>query len=1140
VGGTTLHPPYPNGNRQITESLIAIRRILHIMRLIAQLKRWFGLGGPPAAAHTFSTSGPIDALLRGAWASGWVNSGPVSRDEAMSVGAVERGRDVLCSIAVLPLVTFRGLESLPSAFLDQPDPDVPRVVMLSQTVEDLLCEAIAWWRITGKDYRGFPTSARRVDPATVSLTPPTDWSSPAPLPSGHDPRGAAVWIDGIEVPAAWVIRFDSPGRPLLSTAHRTIRRALLLDALAAMYAANPRPLEVFTDTDDQTVVPYTDEQVEVFLAQYMMGRRRGGPAYIPREMTRSDVSAPSPSELQLVELQREVSLELALHMSLDPEEVGVNTTSRTYFNAQDRRTDKINHTFGPLMAAITDRLSMGDVTPRGQYVRFDLTEYLRPDPASQVAYWQGLKGMGIVSDDWIARQAGIGSGDRATGAPPPAAPALTATIAPALVARRQALALPAAPADYRITGNSNPVMAGATFAGETPAGMRFSVRDFAGARPSTAADVSKRTITGLAVPFGHVARKFGVGFRFRPGSLEYDAGALNRLRVMDGHATYVGVHQGVQMNKDGPVVTLHILDGPEGSPTKMHRDQLLMDAAGGLADGLSVGVDFSLNPEDGDVEWSEADQTYDVVRATWLETSVTPDPAFAGARVTKVAASTSGGTMECNFCHQAHPAGMACAVWAQLHPQHAYQQTPAGFTLVPLGQQQGQQQAQQQQGQLQQGQLQQGQLQNAGAGQFAAQLPTGPVSAEQLTAALTGMVGQMIQNGQVAAAPPAATVATLDPGTGQFATPVNPRMALPGAAPTGQGQGTTSVTEPEPYRLVFNRRSGEYDLRPAKHDFSADLIGWLKDGDKAAGDRAHDFVRRNFNVATTDVDEVNPTKQRPDMWVDQRDYETPVWNAVYKGALTDITPFAFPKYNSSSGLVAAHTEGTEPSTGAYTVTNQTVSPTPYSGKARINREVWDQGGNPQVSTIIWNQMVRGAREAWEALVITTLNAGSFTALATLTAGAVDRAVAGRTLGNEIENGIALLQFARGGMRFRTAFAQADLYMGLKGATDTAGAPLYPIVGPANRNGTTATLFGEIDMGGMPFIPTWALAAVGQTAATKSYLVDPTAVHAWSSAPQRLTLDGIAVAYVDLGIWGYQAAAVSDTAGVRTITWDPVA
>src|SRR5215207_3900491 len=103
------------------------------MRLVAQLKRFFGLGGAPAAAATFSVSGPIDALLRGAWANGWINGGPVSREDAMTVGAVERGRDVLCSIACLSLTNFRGLEQVPRPFLDQPDPDVPRVVQLSQT-----------------------------------------------------------------------------------------------------------------------------------------------------------------------------------------------------------------------------------------------------------------------------------------------------------------------------------------------------------------------------------------------------------------------------------------------------------------------------------------------------------------------------------------------------------------------------------------------------------------------------------------------------------------------------------------------------------------------------------------------------------------------------------------------------------------------------------------------------------------------------------------------------------------------------------------------------------------------------------------------------------------------------------------------
>jgi hypothetical protein len=1092
-----------------------------------RVRSWFV--ARPASRIAFSTSGPIDALINGPWGQAYLDYAPISRDDAMTIAAVERGRDEICAAATLPLVARRGLDPVDNGFLDQPDPDVPKVVMLAQTLEDLLCDGVSWWMKTSLDYRGFPLAARRV--VNVSLHPPGGDRSPAPLPSGLDPHGASVWVDGREVPAAWMIRFDSPGRPLLEAGRRSIRKAILFDALAAMYAQNPRPLETFTDTDNQTVTPYTDEEVEAFLAVYQQSRRRGGPAWIPKQAMRSDVSAPSPAELQLVELQREVSLEIALHMGLDPEDVGVNTTSRTYFNATDRRTDKINRTLGPYMSAITDRLSMGDVTPRGQVVRFDTTEWLRPDHAALASFLSTIKATGAIDAQEVRVAAGW-SGAAPTPKPAPAPPAvdpaaagqnmrvLPAQLGPALTA--YALAGPGAH------------LAAAFDAGPGPV-LHFSARDFAAATKPAVADVEKRTVTGLAVPYGAVARKYGVGFRFRPGSLEYDAGSLNRLRVMEGHSTYVGVHQKVEDTKDGPLVTLKILDGPEGSPTKMARDQLLMDAAGGLVDGLSVGVDFSLDPTDGDVEWSETEQVFDVVRATWNETSLTPDPAFTGARVTRVSASNShGGQMNCQHCQRAHPQGMSCAVAAQLYPAQQ-QMTQGGAASIPVvmsatpppppAPPAGWPQVAPGGAWTAPVTAPAPSNQPLPAGQFAQQLPQGPVSAEQLTAALTGVVDQLVANGAVAAAPPVQ----------QFATTVNPHaMSLPGPA---------RVTEPEPYVLRFDRK-GQGVMARGTHDFSSDFHQWFTNGDKGAHDRALAFVQKQmaavFNVATTDINETNPTRQRPDMYVDQRQYRYPIWNAINKGALADITPFAFPKFNSASGLVGAHTEGTEPSTGSFTTTGQTITPTGYSGKARINREVWDQGGNPQVSTLIWNQMVRGVNEALEAAAVTELNAGSFTALGTLTAGATDRAEAGRVLGGQLQLGIAKLQFARGGYAFTDAFAQADLYEALAQAATTAGEPLYPMLGPSNRMGTSTDRFGSIVIAGQAFDPAWALAASGQTAATKSYLVDRSSVHGWASAPQRLTLDQVAVAYVDLGVWGYQATAVSDTAGVRTITWDPVA
>lgn len=1093
-----------------------------------RVRSW--LGRAPAAAPATFSWGPIDALIRGVWGPDG-STGPATRDDAMSLAPFERGCSELCAIATLPLVNYRGYDLVPNAFLDQPDPDVPRVVQLAQTIEDLICDGVSWWLKTGYDYRGFPTSARRV--VNVTLQAPAGRTrSEAPLPGGHDPRGASVWVDGVETPAAAVIRFDSPVRPLLTTAARTIRRGLLLDVLAAMYAENPRPMEAFTDSDDQTVVPYGDEEIVAFLAAYKAGRKRGAPAWIPRQAQRIDVSAPSPAELQLVELQRQVSLELALFLGLDPEDVGVNTTSRTYFNGTDRDRNKINRAFAPYMSAIADRLSMGDVTPRGQRVRWDLADYLKPDAPTQAAYWQALRGMGVVDAQWIGQQAGIPAevtrrAGRAAAAAAPALPAaaqenraviLPAQLGPALTAARAMSTQVDIPRGW-----------GAAFSGDR-AGMTFAVTEFGRRAPATA-DVERRTITGLAVPYGAVARKYGVGFRFRPGSLEYDASNLARLRVKDDHSAYVGVHRGVQDTKEGPVVTLSILDGPEGSPTKMHRDQVLMDAAAGLYDGLSVGVDFSLVPEDGDVIWNESEQVFDVVRATWKETSVTPDPAFTGARVTRVAASRSGGSMFCPHCGRPHPPGLACATAAQLYPAPDQQPTQHYAAAPPVAYYQPA---------VANG-AQVGVATNHAVPSpppqlpAAAVLPTGPVSTAELSAALTNTVQQMVANGQVNPAPPSG-----QPAAAEFAQPVNP-----GALPIpGQGQptaaGTARVVEPDPYRLSFSDRDGSAVLGRGTHEFSGDVIAALRDRDGTAHARVIGFLQKHmsamFNVATTDVNEANPTRNRPDMYVDQRTYRYPLWSAINKGSLTDITPFTFPKFSSASSLVAAHTEGTEPSTGTFVTTGQTVTPTAYSGKARINREVWDQGGNPQISTLIWNQMVKGVNEALEAAAVTELNAGSFTTI-TLTAGNADT---GQTLSAELEAALAALQFIRGGYAFTDGFTQADLYKALAAAKDADKRPLYPMIGPANANGQTNSRFGAIDVAGQLFYPEWALAAAGQTAAAKSYLIDRSSVHGWASAPQRLVLDEIAVAYVDLGVWGYQATAVSDTTGVRTISWDPVA
>ncbi|MEU8220907.1 HK97 family phage prohead protease [Micromonospora taraxaci] len=1009
-----------------------------------------------AAAQFDSAPRPIDRLFAEMSAAA---PGRVSRSEALSVAAVQRGRNALCSIATLPLTQYKGLDIVRSPFLEQIDPDAANVVTLSQTIEDLAFEGISWWLITAQDFAGYPIAARHLDVGAVSLDPPK--GQPNPFPSGRDARGVKiVWVAGTATPADKLIRFDSPNPGLLSANARAIRRALLLDRLAATYADNPRPLDLFTDSDDPSVEPMAEDEIDPFLADWKASRKRGSTGWVPGNVKRLDVNAPSPAELQLVELQRQVTLEIANGLGVDPEDLGVSTTSRTYFNAADRRMTKINETYAPFMRAIEQRLTMGDVTRRGHTVRFDLTDYLKPDPAGQVAYWKGLSDMGVMDADEIRAAAGLsGPAPKAKPAPAPAPPAEDDQAAePEQV---DAAAVPA--------GRTFDAQSTVTFDAEV---LGFSV------------DTQRRTIEGLALPYGQTATKYGVKFLFEPGSLKWsDPGRVKLLRDHD-YRQPLGKAVELTDTPRGLKVKFSVAPGAAG-------DEALALAEHGTLDGLSVGVDFDMAADTVPDEKNQG--TVRVRRADLRETSITAVPAFDDARVAKVRAQRDGGS------------GMP-----EKDESNTAQTTPPATGGLNLSQEQmtallGRPGAIQALVQAQQPQAAKG-------------APEGGLvlSAEQVDGLIrSGKFTALLGLPQVTPAPAAEPErrATVDP--------------------TRRTVAASQVNEEQPYRFD---RSG--NLTRGAHDFSTDLIAGQK-GDREALARAEKFMSEQFDVAMrsaqfdvdrADVTSLNPNRQRPDLYVDQREFRSPIWDTISKGTLTDSTPFVLPKFNTASGLVANHTEGVEPTPGAFTATSQTITPTPVAGKVEITRPAWDQGGNPQLSSIIWRQMQRAWYEALEAEAVAVLDAASPTQI-TLTTGAVDGA-----LDQAITAALAALQFVRGGFSMTDGFAQVDLYKALVAAKDADGRRLYPALGPTNASGTSRTRWAALDLNGITMLPAWALAASG-TVAASSYIFDRESVHGWASAPERLEFQ-YRVAYVDLAIWGYKAAAITDLTGVREIVYDP--
>jgi hypothetical protein len=341
----------------------------------------FGIDIPAEMTEAMNAAGSIAARI--------------SRREALQVPAVLRSRNLIAgTLARLP-IHIRDKErriASPTTLLEQIDPNVPNVVTYAETYEDLLFEGTSWWRVLEFGWHGFPTFATHVDIQRVSVSgwlPPVNGSSPS-MPMGT----ARVYIDGAPVPDEEVIRFDSPNPPLLVHAARAIRTCLTLDRTAAGYSDQPIPLGYFTPKEGMRPNE-RDEAVTNLLDKWEQARQRRVYGYVGAAWELKSLQF-NAEQIQLADQRQHAVLEIARAAGVDPEDLGVSTTSRTYQNAEQRRLDLLDFTFAPYMSALEQRLSMHDVIPRGYEAKVNLDGFLRADTktryeAHKIALDSGFK-----------------------------------------------------------------------------------------------------------------------------------------------------------------------------------------------------------------------------------------------------------------------------------------------------------------------------------------------------------------------------------------------------------------------------------------------------------------------------------------------------------------------------------------------------------------------------------------------------------------------------------------------------------------------------------------------------------------------------------------------------------------------------
>lgn len=287
---------------------------------------------------------------------------PLTRIEAMAVPAVARARRLICgSIAQLPLRAYRGdtlLDTQP-IWIDRSDGDVPAFHRMLWTVDDLMFYGWSLWRVH-RDAKGQVSHAVRVV-----------WDR-----WEFDTVGRIV-VDGALVDAHDYCLIPGLDEGLLYFAQRAIRHAAKLIRAADTAADTPTAQLELHQTND---APMTREQVEQLVTDWAAARRgqNGGVAYTNQAIETKEHG--SIDGQLLVEGRNAAAVDIARSTGIPASllDASMPTASLTYQTAAGRNGELVDYGLSPYLAAISARLGMDDISPRGTRIEFDLERFTGP------------------------------------------------------------------------------------------------------------------------------------------------------------------------------------------------------------------------------------------------------------------------------------------------------------------------------------------------------------------------------------------------------------------------------------------------------------------------------------------------------------------------------------------------------------------------------------------------------------------------------------------------------------------------------------------------------------------------------------------------------------------------------------------
>ena len=314
----------------------------------------------------------------------------IDRNLALQVPAVSRCRNLICGVIAsidLELIqksTGRKLET--PVWLDQLDLRQPRSVTISYLVESLLLYGVGYLRVNSvyqDDLRpsGFEWVANtRVTVTTDKFGDEVDYYS----------------INGVRVPDSGVgslVTFQSLLPGVLETGGRTIQAALDIQKAASVAAATP----MATGFIKNSGADLPEAQISGLLAAWKAARNSRSTAYLTSTLDYQTVGY-SPKEMMYNEASQYLATEIARLMNVPAYYISADmNNSMTYQNIIDGRKEFVAYSLQPFLSAIENRLSMDDITRRGNVVRFGLdATFLRADTLKRLEAIEKMLTLGLI------------------------------------------------------------------------------------------------------------------------------------------------------------------------------------------------------------------------------------------------------------------------------------------------------------------------------------------------------------------------------------------------------------------------------------------------------------------------------------------------------------------------------------------------------------------------------------------------------------------------------------------------------------------------------------------------------------------------------------------------------------------------